>query len=433
MGSALRPRLMSRPKRRSVGRPTVFGSFRRRMAISHGVVLAAIVLILGGLGYILLSHYLSAQATSDVRVAALEQVDRIQESGHAVAAPDEDLPSASAIRVAVFRPDGTALSEAGSSDVPSWLRPQVTAISTIDALGEPVRLITAQAHVQGRTIATVVAAQSLAPQDELLDRVRLLLLVGGALAVLASMVAGWFLAGRAMRPVDRAYQAQANFAADASHELRTPLAFVRSGVEVLADHEPQLGGDVLLELDYLTDLTARMLTLARADNGSMVLHGEPVHVAELCRRVLARNERVHGVQVSFEPSGDPVATADPVALEAVLDAIVENVARHGGGVATMRCMPVGDRVRVSIADCGVGLSTAQRDAAFERFFRADPSRGRLPGGAGLGLAIARELMRAQDGRIWLEETPGGGLTTLVELLADVTPAGRQPLRPCDWR
>jgi signal transduction histidine kinase len=318
----------------------------------------------------------------------------------------------------VFRSDGSIVGE--STDVPVWLRPQDARVVTRSVFGEPVRLVTLTARLPSGERATVVAGRSLEPEQQLLSRVRLLLLAGGLLAVAASMVAGWFLAGRALRPVRRAYEAQANFAADASHELRTPLAFVRSGVEVLADHDPELGADVLSEVDYLTDLTNRLLTLARADDVALALHPVPLDLLPICRRSVERNERVHGVHIDVRaapPAPDPVALADPVSIEAVMDAVLENVARHGGGNADLSVGRVDGRVRLMVADHGPGLTPDQREMAFDRFFRADQSRARELGGSGLGLALARELVRAQRGRMWLDETPGGGVTAVVELPA----------------
>jgi signal transduction histidine kinase len=407
-----------RGDRRRERRTPVFQSLRLRMALSHGAVLAAIVVVLGGVGYALLAHNQDRQATADVTIVAAQQVDRIEEAGAASAAPDSDTPSSSATRVAVFRPDGSIVGE--PTDAPRWLRPQPTQTVTKVVGGELVRLVTLRAPLPGGGSALVVAGRSLEPVDELMDRVRLLLLAGGLLAVAASMVAGWFLAGRALRPVRRAYEAQANFAADASHELRTPLAFVRSGVEVLADHDPELGEEVLSEVDYLTGLTERLLTLARADDVSLALRPVAVELLPLCRRSVERNERVHGVRVDIvENAAEPAAfaMADPVTVEAVVDAVLENVARHGGGAADLSVRRADGRVRLTLADHGPGLAVEQRAAAFDRFFRADPSRARDEGGAGLGLALARELVVAQRGRMWLEETPGGGITAVVELPA----------------
>jgi signal transduction histidine kinase len=384
------------------------------MALSHGAVLAAIVVILGGVGYVFLARNLDRQVTADLTQAAGEQADRIREVGRPVPAPDSDAPSATATLVAVFGSDGTVV---GERDLPSWLRPQRPGLAEATVADERVRLVTIRTPLASGSFVWVVAGRSLEPEDELLDRVRWLLLGGGVLAVALSMLAGWFLAGRALRPVRRAYEAQANFAADASHEFRTPLAFVRSGVEVMAEKDPELGEDVLSEVDYLSELTDRLLTLARADSASLALRPVPVHLLAVSTRSIHRNERVLGVSVHVVPTGvgSDVALGDPVVVEAVVDAILENVARHGGGAADLSVSRRDGHVRLVVADHGPGMTASERSVAFERFYRADPSRAREAGGSGLGLAVARELVVAQRGRIWLEETPGGGVTAVVEL------------------
>jgi signal transduction histidine kinase len=108
-------------------------------------------------------------------------------------------------------------------------------------------------------------------------------------------------------------------------------------------------------------------------------------------------------------------SADPVALHAALDAVMENVARHGGGKATLTIAPDDGHVSIEVADHGAGLSPDQRRRAFERFYRADPARNREDGGAGLGLSLAKALVEAQHGSIRLAETPDGGLTVAIQI------------------
>jgi signal transduction histidine kinase len=260
-------------------------------------------------------------------------------------------------------------------------------------------------------IARVVAARSLKPEASTIHRVRLLLLFGGLAAVLASLVAGWWLAGRALKPVRSAYDAQASFAADASHELRTPLAYIRSAVEVMAEREPAIGEEVLGEIDYLTSLTQRLLLMARADRSALGIEQQALDLDETCRSAARRAIEVHGLRLSLPVRNGALAVVgDEVAAEAALDAVLENVAMHGGGAADLEWFREGERAVVSVADHGPGMPAEQAASAFERFFRADPSRARLSGGAGLGLPLARSLVLAQDGSIWIEATPGGGLT-----------------------
>jgi signal transduction histidine kinase len=408
--------MKARPAGRREGR-RLFRSLRLRIALSHGLVLALIVFLLGGVGYVLLSVSLNNQATNAVRAAAQEQTDRVGEPGSGVSTPDKDAPSSAAIRSAVFLPDGNIGGE--QSDVPSWLRPQRAPIATIRARGEDVRIATIAIRRDGRIVATVVAGKSLAPETALLRQVRLLLILGGLAGFLASMLAGWILSGRAARPVRRAYEAQAAFAADASHELRTPLAFVQSGVEVLGQKDPQLGSEVLREIGYLTSITERLLALARTPDERAPLELHPIQVEAVCREAARRGERALGLCVSLDLDRSAMALADPVALEAALDAVLENVARHGGGLATMGVARNKAGVVISVTDRGRGLSPEMRERAFERFVRADPARTRANGGAGLGLPLARSLVEAQHGTMWLDETPGGGLTACIQLGAPV--------------
>jgi signal transduction histidine kinase len=392
----------------------MFRSLRLRIAASHALVMMVILVGLGFSLQFLLARSLDRSASDELAGVVRGQVTMIREERAPVAPADSDIPSAAGIQVAVWGADGVLHGE--PSEVPSWLRrfPQPVTNLTVD--GEPVRIVTLPARVGGRTVAWVSAGRSLAAEAQLLHRVRLLLLAGSAIAVVASLGAGWWLAGRAVQPVQRAYEAQAGFAADASHELRTPLTFIRSGVEVLAQHDRELGGQVLDEVDYLTALSRHLLTLARAERGDVRLEVEPVDISEACRSSVRRSRTAHGNRLSAE--GDALgAMADRVAFEAVLDAVLENVARHGGGEANVCWAHRGSDVVISVVDHGPGLPHDLHGKAFERFFREDPSRARETGGAGLGLAVARTLMEAQGGRMWLEPTPGNGLTVRAALPA----------------
>ena len=394
----------------------MFRSLRFRMAVSHGLVLAVILIVLGGIGQALLARSLDNNATTSLRDAAEQVVDRLRETGSLQEPPDSDVPSRSSIRVTLFRTDGRPVHD--EDTLPSWLRPQRSEVADVTASGEPVRLITLPARFHGRLRAIVVAGRSLVPERALLHKVRLLLLFGGLAAVLAGLAAGWILAGRAARPIRRAYEAQASFAADASHELRTPLTYLRQAVEVMAERDPELGGDALSEIDYLSGVTQRLLQLARADRGSLPLERRSVDVAELCRSAVRRSSTAHGLRLDLASrNGSPHAMADPVAAEAALDAILENVAVHGGGSAEVAWSTEGDQVVVSVADHGPGIPSDLVGSAFDRFFRADPSRTRDSGGAGLGLPLARSLLEAQSGSIWLTATDGGGLTVHIALPA----------------
>jgi two-component system, OmpR family, sensor histidine kinase CiaH len=392
----------------------MFGSLRLRMALSHAGVLLILLAAVGTSGYFVLAHNLDRSLTSSVVSSAGAEADRLVEDG-VTAPPDSDTPSAAATRIAVYTLDGRIVGEA--ADVPPWLHPRAQRVATISAQHERVRIVTVTAKHLGVPIATVVAARSLAPQEDLLSDLRWLLVWGGVIAAALSFLAGWFLAGAAAKPIRTAYGAQERFAADASHELRTPLAFLRSGIEVTAQHDPELGDQMLHEIDYLSSLTSRLLALARTHAGRSDVELQPVRVDEITKGSVERATRSSPVEVVISPDGDPIAVADPVLLEAVLDAVLENVSEHGGGEAALSYLAGDGHVTISVADRGPGLTAELRARVLEPFFRADPSRRRTRGGAGLGLALAASLAREQGGSLQLSDTPGGGLTVSITLRA----------------
>jgi two-component system, OmpR family, sensor histidine kinase CiaH len=392
----------------------MFRWLRLRLALSHAVVLLVMLVVLGALVQFLLARSLDGGVTEQLQQQALAQAERIREHGGPIPPADVDVPSAAAVRVAVFRvPSGAPMAE--PTEIPPWLHRYDSPVTDIEVAGEHVRVVSLPAVIGGRTVAWIAAGRSLLPEERLLQRVRLLFLLGGAVAVLASLGAGWWLAGRAVRPVERAYDAQAGFAADASHELRTPLAFIRSGVEVLAERDPELGADVLSEVDYLTAVSQRLLELARAERGELGTQPSEIEVAKVCRSAARRSETAHANRLTLQGEDALVATGDRVGFESALDAVLENVGRHGGGRAEIHWAGSGPEAIVCVADHGPGISEEHVHRAFERFFRADPSRARETGGAGLGLALARMLVEAQRGRMWVEPTPGGGLTAKIAL------------------
>lgn len=399
----------------------MFRSLRFRLALSHALVLAVILVLLGVVVQFLLARSLNESTTSELLASAQGQVERIQESGRPAPPPDSDVPSAAGTQIAVFDANGAFVGEPSEAP-PSWLHRYAVTVADAQAANEPVRVVTLPAQIAGRTVAWVVVGRSTIGEARLLHRVRLLLITGGSLAVVASLGAGWWLAGRAVRPVEQAYEAQAGFAADASHEFRTPLTFIRSGVEVLAERDPVLGADVLSEVDYLTDITQRLLFMARAEGAVTPQEHTPVDVAAVCRSAAVRSERASRTRLSLATgagagTGAATALGDPKGFEAALDAVLENVAVHGGGQAELSWTTEGANVIVSVSDHGPGISAEHLPRAFDRFFRADPSRARDTGGAGLGLALARTLVAWQGGRVWLEPTPGGGLTVKLSLPA----------------
>jgi two-component system, OmpR family, sensor kinase len=309
----------------------------------------------------------------------------------------------------------------------------------------------------GAPLASVQAAQS---------GISRTFLVAGSIALAAALAAGMLVAGLSTRPLRRmaavagdvdagdlstrmeprgpaearrlaesfnhmldrleeAFARQRAFVSDASHELRTPLTAIRGQIEVLArdrvnaapDDVQVTAGVVAREVDRMEALVDDMLLLARADEG--LAHARrPAELGTLLTEAV--DGFASGVNRQLEVHAPPngMVLADRERIIQVIRNLVRNAIEHtsAGGSIRVDASPARDgSVRISVSDDGPGISTAERDRIFVRFYRVDSSRDRRSGGTGLGLAIARAIVEAHGGRIWADESPAGGARITFEL------------------
>ena len=211
---------------------------------------------------------------------------------------------------------------------------------------------------------------------------------------------------------------QRRFVGDASHELRSPLATIRAAHEIATLH-PEAGDftatnrDVLAELDRIDHLVDDMLLLARVDEHALLLRSGDVDLDDLLRHEAARLRRLGGITVTIE--APPVRIqGDPSQLARALRNLTDNAARHAESRVDLRLRTAARQVRCEIEDDGPGIPEAERERVFERFVRLDESRARASGGTGLGLAIAREITAVHGGTLHVEAGMRG--TRFVMLL-----------------
>lgn len=219
---------------------------------------------------------------------------------------------------------------------------------------------------------------------------------------------------------------QRTFVADAAHELRSPLAALRAGIDVARAHPSsyttdELGAESQREVLRMQALVDDLLLLSRV--GSSPPAGTDVDLAELAGDAVQDSAGADAGAGSavIEVGGKGRAVGDPATLVRVLRNIVDNAARHA---LTSVQVWVWDG-RVVVDDDGEGIDVADRERVFERFVRLEPARERQAGGAGLGLAIAREIAREQGGDVWLEASPLGGVRAVFTV--PTTDAGRSRL------
>jgi signal transduction histidine kinase len=215
---------------------------------------------------------------------------------------------------------------------------------------------------------------------------------------------------------------QREFVADAAHELRSPLASIRTQLEVaqqLGDKTDwsAVADDLLLDTQRMSRLVNDLLLLARtSDVGApeRAGEGEPVELGELICQVA---RRFPAPPVSVVRPDQPLwTTGDPDALHRITSNLVDNAVRHARSRVVLAADRDGPYHRVTVTDDGPGIPAADRERVFQRFTRLDDARARDAGGAGLGLAIVRELVRLSGGEVrLLDARPGPGLRAEVRL------------------
>jgi signal transduction histidine kinase/CheY-like chemotaxis protein/HPt (histidine-containing phosphotransfer) domain-containing protein len=335
--------------------------------------------------------------------------------GHPLAAVS--LVATSLIAVAAWLPSG-AVTRRRLEGLPGLLLPAVFALACIGQL-------------------------LYASYTDVVDMANLLTTLGLVAAVLRTMLTleelrrERVLAEAALREAERANRAKSDFLSRMSHELRTPLNAILGFGELL--ERDDLTAEQQDEVDHITSagrhllgLIDEVLDLARVESGRMYVEVEPVRVAGLIDESLGlvapqaaeRGIALHGP--GEEWAGTHVR-ADPGRLRQVVLNLLSNAVKYNrdGGSVRVTCRGDGQRLRVEIADTGVGMSEADRSRLFVPFERLS-ARGRIQG-TGLGLVLAERMVVAMGGEIGVRSAPGAGSTFWFELDVAGAPAEEAPV------
>ncbi len=348
-------------------------------------------------------------------------------------------------------------------------RSTYTTVSLPDVSSAPVRLLTVPVFERGRLRNFIQVAMSLESAEAARSRFLFVLLGLTPLALGGAALGGWFLARRALAPVDamveaarrieaedlsqrlaardtsdelgrlasvlndmlarleRSFSAVRHFSADAAHELRTPLTILKGEIELALrasqteDAYRQVLSSCLEEVDRLSGLVNDLLFLARSDSGSLDLALTSVNLADViedARPALLALADHKAVSCRISSPAEVWVRGNTSMLFRLIFNLGENAIKYTPtrGRVEIRLSQQADAARLEVHDTGPGIATEDREQVFERFYRADSARSR--GGTGLGLALVRSIVLLHKGQIWLDSEVGLGSCFFVVLPLD---------------
>ncbi len=229
--------------------------------------------------------------------------------------------------------------------------------------------------------------------------------------------------------IEAGHSAQQRFVGDASHELRSPLTTIISALEVAVAHPELLNEDLakdtlIPEARRMQALVDDLLLLARADEHGLAAAHDDVDVDDLVATEAERLCRRTALAVSVDVTPTRIS-GDPVQLSRALRNLLDNAARHAASEVSVAAHTCGGHAVITVDDDGPGIAPTDRDRVFGRFVRLDENRSRSAGGAGLGLAIVREIVVAHHGSVVITDRPSGGTRISVQLPLTYAPDSRR--------
>jgi PAS domain S-box-containing protein len=242
-------------------------------------------------------------------------------------------------------------------------------------------------------------------------------------------VAGRIFAFRDISADRMVEEVKSDFVAAVSHELRTPLTSIYGFAETLLREDVPFGEEerrtflsyIASESQRLTEIVDQLLNVARLDAGDLQVELGRIDVGSVVSEVVGSVEEsgaLDGHRFRVDLPEEPLtAEADADKVRQVFNILVENALRYSprGGTVTVGARRNADRVEVRVADEGVGIPAAERERIFRKFYRVESAARDGDAGTGLGLFIAKELVTAMGGRIWVDSTEGEGSSFAFEL------------------
>lgn len=449
-------------------------TLRVRLTAWYILLLGLILALFSVYLYVQLQRSLLSQLDAALEVATSQGLSSLNDEGAAPAFQNTEAfrdassrLSQTGFAVRIISRDGQVLDGFGNfRSLPPWTGDVVT-YATLESNDILWRLHTRPiVTAEGDSLGWIQAGQSITVAEVAADSLRAQIFIGMPLVLILAGGVGFFLADRALRPIDRitrtaqsisasglnrridyhgpddevgrlastfdsmldrlqaAFERERRFTADTSHELRTPLTAIKGRLNVTLErsrseqeYESTLR-DLDREVDRLIRLTTDLLFLSHLDRDRLNWEPHPLDFSEWLRAIMDQMRPLfleHNLELIEEIPSNLTVYGDPDHLIRLFLNLLDNAVKYTppGGRVIVRVLQQGTQVSVTVSDTGPGIAPEHLPHLFERFYRVDASRTRDTGGAGLGLAIASEIAHWHGGILEVQSKVGAGTVFTV--------------------
>lgn len=446
-----------------------------KLTIIYAVLFSAVLIALNAGTLFGVRHFMIEAAKSQVRSSTSHTLDEIASSEHEPNLSNHDYLSESSmdseISIRISDADGNIKNSSGmvlsGMPAPSSNIGVLTVIELHDR-----HLITEDSRIlkNGNLLGYLQVYYDMHSEYHFIKVLFVCMAFADLLGVAFSFFVGIVLSRRALRPIDRltraarrisvsdldqrvevgkaddelsrlattfngmierlqqSFEKQNRFVSDASHELRTPIAVIKGYADLIeqwAKDDPKVLEEsvaaIRKEAKNMTGLTEDLLFLARGDSGRLKIHKEDFSVPHLLEEITEESQLIapdHHFECSVPK--DILLYADRKMLKQALRALVDNGIKYTpeGGSVQIRAVKKQEKLEITVADSGIGISDKDLPHIFDRFYRVDKDRSREKGGSGLGLAIVKSIVEAHNGTIGIRSKQSQG--TAVTIILPVT-------------
>ncbi|PEQ38296.1 two-component sensor histidine kinase [Bacillus cereus] len=301
-----------------------------------------------------------------------------------------------------------------TENIPAFAPKKLGVLQDIEVKGHYFRTLAFQDDGQ-----IVQIVRDTTAEKEMINTLFLILVIGCSIGSLCAIGIGFFLAGRALIPIQNSWEKQQQFVSDASHELRTPLAVIQSKTDVLfqspsatIEEKAMDISTISKECRRLSKLVSNLLLLARSDSNQIEMDKKTFEVDKLLEEIVDPYKEIASYQekeMILKVERDISFIGDRERIHQLMVILLDNAMKYTneGGHIQITCIQTSSSIRIQVKDNGIGVKEVDIPKLFDRFYQGDKARSPSEG-AGLGLSIANWIVEKHYGKISVESKWGEG-------------------------